>query len=144
MFPKSRQVLGVNARNRIFLRSNSKKGRKIADSKLLTKKKLSKANLPTPKLLKVFGNHQQVQDFDWLSLPDNFVLKPVSGFGGEGIIVVRKKAKFAGEWRLMDNSIVTLGELKQQTLDILAGRYSLHNLPDKAMVEERIKISKFL
>ena len=142
MFPKSKQVLGVNARNRVFLRFNTKKGRKIADSKLLTKKKLRKAHLPAPKLIKVFKDAQQVQNFDWMSLPDNFVLKPVSGFGGEGIVVVKKRAKFAGEWRLMDNSIITLSELKQQSLDILAGRYSLHNLPDKAMIEERIKISK--
>jgi len=139
---KANQILGMNARNWIYLKLNTKKGRRIADSKLLTKKILKKSNLPTPELLAVFKKSQDLVDFDWLSLPDNFVLKPVSGYGGGGIIVVKKKAKWAGEWYLMDNSIVNISDLRFWILDILAGQFSLHNLPDQAMIEERIKIAK--
>lgn len=140
---KATHLLGLNARSLDYLKPlNKKKGRRIADSKLLTKKILAKHNLPSPKLLAVFKNAQEVENFDWLSLPDNFVLKPVSGYGGEGIVAIKKKAKFAGEWHLMDDSIINVSDLRHRTLDILAGRYSLHNLPDKAMVEERIKIAK--
>jgi len=103
---------------------------------------LGKYGLPTPKLYAVFTNPGEVFDFPWETLPDNFVLKPSSGFGGEGIVIVKKKAKWAGEWYLMDGSIINIGELRLQSLDILAGQYSLHNLPDKAFVEERIKIAK--
>ncbi len=81
-------------------------------------------------------------EFNWLTLPDNFVLKPVSGYAGGGIVIVKRKAKYAGEWRLMDDSIINISDLRLRSLDILAGQYSLHNLPDWAMVEERIKISK--
>lgn len=139
---QSTHILGLNARNQLYLRLNTKKGRRFADSKYLTKKVLGKHGLPTPKVLALFKTPQKVAGFNWLSLPDNFVLKPVSGFGGEGIIVVKKKAKLAGEWRLMDDSIVTIANLRLQALDILAGQYSLHNLPDWAMIEERIKIAK--
>jgi len=135
-------ILGMNARNRLYLRLNTRRGRRIADSKLLTKKKLKKAGLPTPELLTTFRSPQEVFNFDWLSLPDNFVLKPSSGFGGGGILVVKKKAKWAGEWYLMDNSVVNLGDLRLWALDILNGQYSLHDLPDSALVEERIKIAK--
>ena len=139
---KTSSILGLNARNRLFLSLNKKSGRRIADSKLLTKKVLGKYGLPTPKLYAVFTNPGEVFDFPWETLPDNFVLKPSSGFGGEGIVIVKKKAKWAGEWYLMDGSIINIGELRLRSLDILAGQYSLHNLPDKAFIEERIKIAK--
>ncbi len=143
MFSKSNQILGVNARSLDYLKPlNKRKGRRIANSKLLTKKYLTKAGLPTPGLLAVFKTPKKVEEFNWLSLPDNFVLKPVSGLGGEGIVIIKKKAKFAGEWYLMDDSIINTSDLKLRILDILAGRHSLHNLPDKAMIEERIKIAK--
>lgn len=139
---KARHVLGLNARNRLYLIYNTRRGRQIADSKLLTKKKLAKADLPTPKVLAVFKTADDVHQFPWESLPDNFVLKPASGYGGVGIIIVKKKAKWAGEWRLMDDSIIRTSDLRLRALDILAGQYSLHNLPDEAFVEERIKVSK--
>lgn len=142
MASRAKQILGLNARNQIYLKLNTKKGRRIADSKLLTKKILRRHELPTPALLAVFKTPREVAGFDWPSLPDNFVLKPVSGYAGSGIIVVKKKAKWAGEWYLMDDSIINVADLRFRALDILAGQYSLHNLPDWAMVEERIKIAK--
>jgi methionine salvage enolase-phosphatase E1 len=56
-------VLGLNARNRLFLSSNKKEGRKIADSKLQTKRFLRKAGLPTPRILTIFRNSTQINDF---------------------------------------------------------------------------------
>lgn len=138
----SSSILGMNARNRLYLSFNSARGRATADSKLRTKKILAQAGLPTPQLLAVFKSPADVFNFDWASLPDNFVLKPCSGFGGGGIVIIRKKAKWAGEWLLMDNSIITIADLRLQALDILAGQYSLHNLPDQAFIEERIKIAR--
>lgn len=134
------QILGMNARNRLYLPYNSKKGRMIADSKILMKKRLTKCGLPVPGLIKVFRTPQEVFDFDWLTLSDNWVLKPCSGFGGAGILAIKKRAKYAGEWRLMDGSKINIGDLRLHTLDILAGQYSLHDLPDTAFIEERIKI----
>jgi len=135
-------VLGKNARNRIYLRFNKSRGRKIADSKLRTKSLLLRHGLPAPKLFAVFKNSREVFQFSWEDLPGNFVLKPSEGYGGEGIIVVKRKARWAGEWELMDGSIVNIGFLRMHALDILAGKYSLHNMPDRAFIEERIKIHK--
>ncbi|MDD3679626.1 MAG: sugar-transfer associated ATP-grasp domain-containing protein, partial [Candidatus Shapirobacteria bacterium] len=135
-------ILGMNARNHHYLRYNTKKGRQIADSKLATKKILTRHNLPTPELIKTFINHSNIDDFSWLSLPDNFVLKPSGGFGGGGILVIRKKSRFAGEWELMNGEIVSIPDLKFHVQEILSGRYSLHNTPDKAFIEERVRIIK--
>lgn len=42
----------------------------------------------------------------------------------------------------MDDSIVNISDLRLRVLDIMAGQYSLHNLPDQAFVEERIRIHR--
>jgi alpha-L-glutamate ligase-like protein len=135
-------VLGLNARNRLFLSSNKKEGRKIADSKLQTKRFLRRAGLPTPKILATFRTPGQITNFAWETLPDNFVLKPSKGFGGQGVLIIKKKAKWAGEWYLMDGSLITVQDLKFHAQEILSGRFSLHNNNDVAFIEERIKIQK--
>ncbi len=137
-----KDVLGKNARNRLYLRLNKKKGRRLADSKLRTKSFLLKHELPAPELFAAFKNPNEIIQFAWENLPGNFVLKPSEGYGGEGIIVVKKKAKWAGEWELMDGSIVNIGFLRMHALDILAGKYSIHGLKDRAFIEERIKIHR--
>lgn len=137
-----KDILGKNARNRIYLRFNKKRGRRIADSKLETKSFLLKHNLPAPGLFTVFKDSGEVTQFAWEKLPGNFVLKPSEGYGGEGIIVVKKKAKWAGEWALMDGKLVDVSVLRLHALDILSGKYSLHGLRDRAFIEERIKIYK--
>lgn len=134
--------LGKNARNQIYLKYNQPSGRRIADSKLRTKKFLLDRGFPIPKLYAIFENNDQVQKFTWQDLPGNFVLKPSEGYGGEGIIVVRKKTGRSDEWELMDGSRVDVGFLQLHALDILAGKYSLHGSQDKAFIEERIKINK--
>jgi len=137
---KIQHLLGKNARNRIYLCLNKKRGRKIADSKLLTKELLKKHSLPHPELYAVFEKSEELFAFQWEKLLGNFVVKPSRGLGGGGILVVKKKAKWAGEWYLMDGSKIDISQLRLHVLDIFAGRFSLLNLPDKAFVEERIKI----
>jgi len=137
---KTQHLLGKNARNQVYLRLNKKRGRRIADSKLLTKKVLKKHGLPHPKLYAVFENPEELYAFQWESLPGNFVVKPSRGMGGEGILVIKRKAKYAGEWYLMGDIKIDIAQIRLHILDIFAGRFSLHNLPDKAFVEERIKI----
>lgn len=133
-------VLGLNARNRLFLSSNKKEGRKIADSKLLTKRLLRRNHLPIPAILAIFRTPRQIMDFPWETLPENFVLKPSKGFGGQGVMMIKRKAKWAGEWYLMNGKLVTTQDLRFHALEILSGRFSLHNGSDVAFIEERIKI----
>lgn len=137
---KWHDILSVNARNRLFLKYNSKKGREIADSKILTKKVMKKAGLPVPELYKVFTKLDEVDEYGWSKLEGNFVIKPTHGYAGEGVLMIRKKGNQPGEWVLMDNSVATTEDLRFHIADILAGRYSLKDTPDQAFVEERIKI----
>jgi len=139
---KWQDILGINARNSHYLSYNTWRGRQIADSKLKTKEVLSHYSLSCPELLAIFKDRDDIHRFTWENLPDNFVLKPSGGYGGEGILVIRKKSRWAGEWELMDGEIVDIADLRFHAQEILAGRFSLHNTPDIAFIEERIKIIK--
>lgn len=140
-----RQFLTKNERNKIYLRKNTTAGRSIADSKWKTKKLLLKAKVGVPKLLGRLTNTEEVENFNWMELEGNFVVKPVSGYGGEGIVIVRKRIKGREAWQKMNGEVVELETMKNHCREILAGKYSLYGMPDMVMVERRVKIHpKFL
>jgi len=135
-----KNILGINARSAEFLRLNKKRYRKRADDKLVTKRMLKKKGIPHPELLGKFKNRAEIESFDWTSLPGSFVIKPVQGLEGGGILLVRKKAKYAGEWFLVGGGKVRVEDLKAHAMDIVEGRFSRNNIPDQVMVEERVKL----
>ena len=137
---KYRQFLTKNERNKVYLRKNSASGKAIADSKFKTKKIISKAGVQVPKLIARFKTEQDLTKFRWEDLEGNFVIKPESGYGGEGILIIRKRGKWAGEWQKMNGEIVKSYDLNMHCEEILAGKYSLHAMPDRVLVEERIRI----
>jgi alpha-L-glutamate ligase-like protein len=135
---KISSILGLNARSQIFAyRYNSRRGKKIADSKIQTAVAMRRAKVPHPKIFEKFKDPIDVTNFDWNSLPDRFALKPSRGFGGEGIIVVKKKLKDGG-WLTTQKERITDGDLKLHTLDILEGAFSMGNEPDVAFVQEYV------
>ncbi|MDD2483322.1 MAG: sugar-transfer associated ATP-grasp domain-containing protein [Candidatus Shapirobacteria bacterium] len=137
---KYRQFLTKNERNKVYLRKNSASGKAIADSKFKTKRIISKAGVSVPKLIARFKTEQDLAKFRWEDLEGNFVIKPESGYGGDGILIIRKRGKWAGEWQKMNGEIVKSYDLNMQCEEILAGKYSLHTMPDRVLIEERIKI----
>ncbi len=137
---KYRKFLTKNERNKVYLRKNTAAGKAVADSKFKTKKLLSKHGVSVPELLARFKNETDLNNFRWEDLEGNFVVKPESGYGGEGILIIRKRGKWAGEWQKMNGDMVTTQDIKLHCQEILAGRYSLHTMPDTVLVEERIKI----
>lgn len=146
-----RQFLTKNERNKIYLRKNSSKARTIADSKWKTKKILSKEGVGVPKLIVRLKRDREVENFCWEKLEGNFVVKPISGYGGEGILIIRKKISNdkatspVGRFLMMNGKEITIKDIKRHCQEILSGRYSLYGMPDGVLVEERIKIHpKFL
>lgn len=138
--PKLSDILGINARSADFLVLNKKRARAKADDKLLTKEMLARRRIPHPKLLGVLSDATEVNNYDWSKLVGGIVVKPVQGLGGEGVMLVRKSTKEEGKFVAVGGKRVTQDDLRLHALDIIEGRYSHNNLPDKAMIEERIKI----
>ncbi len=141
---KSKNILGLNGRNFLYLKPyNLKKYRKIADNKLLTKQILQQNNIPIPKTYAIIENRQQLFNFDFDKLPKSFVIKPNMGLGGEGIIIVYSRKK-NGNWVGINNSEISKQKILFHINDILEGYYSLTHVPDIAFFEQRIKIHKDL
>ncbi len=153
----SKQILGMNSRNLEYIRPfNLSRAKKLADDKLLSKKILAKNNLPVPRLIAKIRTVDELENFDWSTLPESFALKPNRGFGGEGIIVVYGKKKSARNnntfslilghndeaWIKADRSLITVEDLKNHIRNILDGSYSLSGTPDVAFFEERLQLLK--
>ncbi len=135
---KSTSILGLNSRGALFTgKYNSRKAKKIADSKIQTDRVLRNAKVAHPKIFKKFRNPNDVYTFDWSSLPDAFALKPSRGLGGDGIIVVKKRVS-SHEWMTSSKNKITAEDLKMQCLDILEGAFSMGNEPDTAFIQEYV------
>jgi alpha-L-glutamate ligase-like protein len=131
-------ILGLNARSQEYLKYNSGKSRRIADSKLLSARMLTKAGIPTPEVFAKFKNPSDIFKFNGEKLPEACAVKPNRGYGGEGIIVVKKKDREGRGWITTQKKIVTAEDLKLQVLDVLEGAFSLGNIPDTAFIQEYV------
>lgn len=135
-------VLGRNERYLRYIRPyNLKRSIQIADDKVLTKKILSRAEIPVPKLIKVIKSRAQLNKFNFSSLPKSFVIKPVKGVRGGGVTIIYNRGK-DGRWIGSGNQRFTEEDLKSLIQDILDGRYSLFNEPDRVLIEERVRPHK--
>lgn len=131
-------LLGINARNLLYIKAyNPKKAIMLADSKMKTKNFLSARGIPVAKLYGSIRNKQELKSFDWESLPASFVVKPNSGYGGEGILIIvgRKGAN----WVKSNGELMAHEDLEGHIQDILDGRYSLANISDVAFFEQRLE-----
>ena len=137
MIFNNKGILGINARNLLYIRPyNPKKAIKLADDKIKTKQFLAARDVPVPKLYGIIKNPEEVDKFDFSSLPESFVIKPNHGFGGEGIIpIIGKEGKYfmsAGGKKLSKD------EIKDHIRDIIDGRFSISNVGDSAFFEQYI------
>ncbi len=142
MLKSLNKVLGINARNRVYLRANKKHARNIADDKLATKKILIDNSIGTADLLAVIHNTNDIREFDWESLPSTFVIKPNKGFGGQGILVIFNRLK-NGNWITTNKKQLTVNDLQEHIRNILDGNFSLLNTADTAIIESRLSMSPF-
>ena len=136
----TREILGMNARNRLYTSKNTRSAKRIANSKFETKKLMSDNGINVAKIIAVLNNHDDVDDFDWNILQDNFVLKPSNGSGGKGIVVFRHRQP---NDTFLDTMGVTwsLESLKTHCLDILEGKYSSHpGVDSSVIIEQRVEI----
>jgi alpha-L-glutamate ligase-like protein len=136
---KISQVLGMNARNQLFVKLNSRQAKSICYSKHATKLLMESRDIPTPKIISVFVTSEDINDFDWDSLEKNFVIKPTNGHAGKGVVVFRKKVSDK-KWSDAVGNIWDLEDIKIHCYDILSGQFSSHGQEHNVIIEERIPI----
>ncbi|MFZ3301259.1 MAG: sugar-transfer associated ATP-grasp domain-containing protein [Microgenomates group bacterium] len=135
---KIASILGLNSRGALFTsKYNSRAAKKNADSKIQTDRVLRIAGVSRPDVLVKFRNAKETVEFDWMSLPSSFALKPSRGLGGDGIIVVKKRIS-ESEWLTTSKQKITVDDLKLHVFDILEGAFSMGNDPDVAFIQEYV------
>ncbi|MGL5831266.1 MAG: tyrosine/phenylalanine carboxypeptidase domain-containing protein [Candidatus Altimarinota bacterium] len=136
LFKKS-GILGINARNLLYLRPyNKEKSIKLADNKLKTKAFLSARGIPVPKHYAIISDARQIENIKFSKLTNGFVIKPNQGYGGQGILPIFKvhKNQFLGS----GEKTYTVDNLSDHIKEILTGAFSLNNRRDTAFLEQLI------
>lgn len=142
MNKRNKGVLGMNARNLLYIRPyNRKKSIDLANNKLRSKEALFEAGIPVSKVFGIVRNRRELEFFKWNNLPKSFVVKPNHGGGGEGIKVIFGQNKDLS-WASTKGERITIADLSDHIMNIFEGFYSLSGISDIAFFEERIQLSK--
>ena len=140
---RSKEILGMNARNLLYIeRYNSKANKRFADDKLFTKQYLESRGIGVARVYAVIKNMRMLRAFDPAALPKSFVVKPNRGYGGEGIIViVEHQSKLYTD---AAGTVYNWEELFLHIISILEGKYAISGLRDTALIEERLETASYL
>jgi alpha-L-glutamate ligase-like protein len=139
-----KDILGMNARNQLFVTLNPPRAAAICKSKYATKLLLQSKSIPTATIYGVLGTQEDVNEFAWTKLTKDFVIKPTNGHAGKGVIAFRNQQPDGQHWTDVVGQIWSLDDIKFHCADILAGQYSTHGTNHNIIVEERIPIHKKL
>lgn len=138
-------VLGIDRRNRNFVSRYNPWSLFAHTSKDEMKRTFMQLEIPTPT---TYGLVQQRTDLRIVGRiareHDTFVIKPASGYGGEGILVLSRNGGSDKEptFEAKDRTW-TVRDLERHTLSILDGQYSGGN-SDVGIIERRIEPDKRL
>jgi len=137
-------ILGMNRRYVVFIgKYNPRRNYRLVDDKLLTKKAALENNIPVPELYAVIeAQHQIARATAALAEHEAFVIKPVQGSGGKGILVITGRE--GDQFRKSSGTLISAEEVRRHLSNTLAGLYSLGGRNDRAMVEAMIQFDPYL
>lgn len=135
---KARGVLGLNARNgQYIMPANKRKFYRLVDNKIICKQRLIEAGVAVPAMLGEISSQYEAGHLKHrLAELQEFVIKPASGSGGDGILVITGKRD--RHWLGGGGKLLDLGDIQYHVAGILAGMYSLGGQVDSAMIEALI------
>lgn len=141
---RAKGILGMNQRNIGYIgRHNPRRNYQLVDNKLLTKQAALDRGIPVPELFGVVDYQFQVSRVvDQLVGHDAFVIKPVQGSGGKGILVVTSRRDDV--FVKASGAEVDVAGLGRHVSNILAGLHSLGGRNDRAMIEALIDFDPVL
>lgn len=132
-------IMGINRRNADFIMAlNPRKHYPIVDNKLLTKELAIRHGVPVPELYGAIATPHEIRNLATIiGDRDDFVLKPAHGSQGDGILVIAGQRK--GRFRTTSGRLIDQGEIAHHLTNALSGQFSLGGLPDKVMIEYRVR-----
>lgn len=137
------RILTINVRNRDFVEKYNPRETHPNITKLSVKAALKEANVPVPETIATLESFRDLERLEEIlsKTPKNkgFVVKPNSGFGGRGILVI--KGRDNGFVRRSDGRSMDLDGLRRHIEATIDGEFSGRWLPDKAFLEEMVEPS---
>jgi alpha-L-glutamate ligase-like protein len=133
-------ILGMNQRNAsCILDHNPRKRFPVVDDKLRLHYLCQQIGVPTPAIYGEIGYNSMLRRLpEFIGDHEDFVIKPNRGSAGRGVWVMIDRH---GDRFLRHNGeSLTLDDLRQHISDILSGMYSLGGQPDKAILQQRIRL----
>lgn len=130
-------LFGMNRRNvELVYAHNPRRHYPLADDKILCKELLQAVGVPVAPTLAIGRGLFEVDAvLDTLRAREGFVVKPASGSGGDGIVVVG--ARTESGWRTAKGRDIPVHEMRQHLANITFGTFS-KGLEDRILIEERI------
>lgn len=129
----------MNRRNaQYILPHNPRAHYRVVDEKLVTKAVAQAAGVPCPQTYAAVTGYGEL----WrvlervLAEHHTLVIKPNRGAAGRGVLVLERDGN--GAWRKPSGTPVSEMEMRFHLTSILSGLYSLSELPDHAIIEQRI------
>jgi len=131
-------VFGMNRRNvELVYAHNARKDYPIADDKILCKELFARIGVPVAPTIAIGRGLFEVDAvLDVLRARGEFVVKPASGSGGDGIVVVGERT--ADGWRTPRGREIAVHEMRQHLANITFGSFS-KELEDRILIEARIE-----
>jgi alpha-L-glutamate ligase-like protein len=133
-------ILGMNRRNAACILDHNPRSKfPIVDDKLRLDALCRRIGVPTPEVYGEVSYHSMLRRLpDILGPREDFVIKPNRGSAGRGVLVVvgregRRYVRHNGEG-------LRLEQIRQHLSDILSGMYSLGGRPDKAILQQRVRL----
>lgn len=133
-------LLGINARNQLYTSQNTWASKRFGFSKVKTKLFLQKHGIGVAKLHAVIKTREELSTFSWETIKGSFVIKPVDGSEGKGIVVIAGTSKKHKGWLDLEGEIWTKTDFQRHGNDILDGVYSTWGSNHMVVVEERIPL----
>ncbi|MBU0963971.1 DUF1704 domain-containing protein [Patescibacteria group bacterium] len=137
-FGKASDILGINARNLLYITKYNTRGKKeLADSKIHTKHFLQARDVGVARLYASINSLPELRNFNRSNLPPSFVIKPNKGYGGEGIWAIKR---WHGDtYTDVNNKNISWSDLYEHCIGILDGKYAISGLSDTVIFEEMLE-----
>ncbi|UTA48677.1 alpha-L-glutamate ligase-like protein [Simiduia sp. 21SJ11W-1] len=137
-------VLGMNRRNvQCILRYNKRSLYPLVDNKLKTKLAAQAAGVAVPELVGVIEHQFQIKTLlNLIGERTQFVIKPVQGSGGKGILVI--VGRDGNDFIKPSGQRVSVDYIARHASNILSGLFSLGGRTDQAMIEALINFDEAL
>lgn len=131
-------VFGMNRRNvELVYAHNERRHYPLADDKIVCKELLQAIGVPVAPTIAIGRGLFEVDALlDQLREREDFVVKPASGSGGDGIVVVGKRTESG--WRTPKGREIAFHEMRQHLANITFGCFS-KEMEDRILIEERIE-----